>query len=60
MSEQKFRSRKFLIVASTLAFSTLALFTGHLEGSHYATIAAFCVGGYTASNAFAGRNQSVG
>lgn len=58
--DDKFRSRKFLIVAGTLAFSGLALLIGKLEGAHFATIAVVCVGAYAASNSFEGRNKNVG
>ena len=46
-----FKSRKFLIVALTLAASTIALFTGSLDGGQFATVASVCVGAYAAANA---------
>ena len=58
--DEKFRSRKFLIVAVTLAFSGITLLAGKLDGADFATIAIVCVGAYAASNSFEGRNKSVG
>lgn len=56
MSDPKYRSRKFLIVAGSLVFSSIALISGNLEGAHYSAIVTVCVTAYTASNAFEGRN----
>ena len=58
--DTKFRSRKFLIVAGTLSCSFIALIFGQLDSASFATVAVVCVGAYTASNAFEGRNSNVG
>ena len=57
IADEKFRSRKFLIVAGTLLFSSFALLIGQLEGAHYAAIVTVCVGAYSLANAFEGRNS---
>lgn len=60
MNDPKFRSRKFLIVAGTLICSFLALISGQLDSGSFAAIAVVCIGAYTASNSYEGRNKGVG
>lgn len=52
---ERFSSRKFIVTGTIGIAAIIALFTGALEGGHFATIASVCVGAYNLGNALATR-----
>lgn len=52
MPDDKFRSRKFLLICSILGIASVALFTKFLAGAEWAQVATFCGSAYLIGQAY--------